>query len=269
MMEVLGFLLSLVVFVFVVWGMFLSIGSKGKRKELNNEILDKLEAETSGGFLFSTIQRYLRFGDLGGHYIGFLKIDSESNLIQVFSVDLPDLLENYDLSSVEPFIIHFDELEEVEVISDGNTLTKTNRGSQAAGAALGTALLGPAGLLVGGLSGSTSAKEKVEQVKIRIRVQNAEKPLHEIVAFNSELKGGMKANSSIVKSALQPVDELVARLKNIIAKNSRDLTPLARSVTEKGSIANELSELHDLLRAGVISKEEFGKLKLKVIEKSA
>ena len=228
-----------------------------------------MENENEGNYTLSSSQRYLTIGDLGGYYISFIKIDSKNNLVHVFTQDLPDLLEDYELSSARSDAIPFSKIEEVEIISNGNTIVKSNRGSQAAGAALGAALLGPAGLIVGGLSGSTTAREKIEQVKVRIRIQDVVKPLYELVVFNSEQKGGVKPDSFLVKSALAPVEELMARLKNIITDETRASKATKQISNKPHSIANELSELHKLLQSGVINELEFSDLKTKLIGKNS
>lgn len=263
-MEFFVLILCLAVLVWAIWGFFWNIERKDARKDLNQKILAKLEKETVGEYSFKSLQRYLTFGDLGGHTIGFVNINSSERYLEVFSADLPDLLEDYDLSKVSSSKFSFDKFEEVEVLNNGNTFTKTNRGSQAAGAAVGAALLGPAGLLVGGLSGSTTGKEKIEQVKIRLRFQDDLAPLQEIVIFNSEIKGGIKADSVIVTSALKPADELVARLKNVLAENARQSDFVSKPASSD-SIASELQKLHELLQSGAISEDEFRAIKQKVI----
>lgn len=70
--------------------------------------------------------------DSGG---GSLSIDPSSNRFAVTLAGMP------------PKVYGFSELASVEVETNGRTLTRTNRGSQVAGAAVGAVLLGPFGLL--------------------------------------------------------------------------------------------------------------------------
>ncbi|MDR2310447.1 MAG: hypothetical protein LBE54_05585 [Brucellaceae bacterium] len=70
--------------------------------------------------------------------------------------------------STQPAIIDFNEIIAVEVVRDNASLTKFNRGSQLTGAAVGGMLLGPAGMLLGGLSGSRREETKVCRLSLKI-----------------------------------------------------------------------------------------------------
>jgi hypothetical protein len=63
-------------------------------------------------------------------------------------------------------------------------MQKTNRGGQAVGAAVGAALLGPAGLLLGGLTGSKQNIEQVDKLSLKIYTNDLINPVHEIVFHN-------------------------------------------------------------------------------------
>ena len=69
-------------------------------------------------------------------------------------------------------IYGYDDLIAVDVRQNRRSIFKTNRGSQVAGAAVGAALFGPAGLLVGGLSGSQRQEEKITELSLRLTVNN-------------------------------------------------------------------------------------------------
>jgi hypothetical protein len=55
-----------------------------------------------------------------------------------------------------------------ELIKDGTTIQKTNRGSQAVGAIAGAALFGPLGAAVGAVTGTKSQVERISSITLRI-----------------------------------------------------------------------------------------------------
>ncbi|WP_265562497.1 hypothetical protein [Sphingomicrobium arenosum] len=116
----------------------------------------------------------------------------------------------------EPRVFDFDQLVAVEVEQNGSTLTKTNRGSQAAGAAIGGALLGPAGLIVGGLSGSSRQVEKVSSLALKIYTNDLMKPVY-TVSFIDLGTASLDANNALLKEHYQNLDEWYGRFRTILA----------------------------------------------------
>lgn len=110
-------------------------------------------------------------------------------------------------------VFNFSDLVAVEVLRNGSSVTKTNRGSQVAGAAVGAVLLGPVGLLLGGLTGSKRNVEKVERLSLKIFTNDLISPTHEIVFF-----GGPKAkpDSPVVKQGAQLLDDWHGRFQTIL-----------------------------------------------------
>lgn len=74
----------------------------------------------------------------------------------------------------------FADIVEAQIIIDGKTITKTSRSSQAVGMAVGAVLGGGLGLLVGGLTGSTSTSKQVNNVSIKLLINDLNAPMHEI-----------------------------------------------------------------------------------------
>ncbi len=77
-----------------------------------------------------------------------------------------------------------------EVFEDGHTVSSTSRMSQLAGVAVGGALLGSAGAIIGGLSGKTKTMGMVNRIELRMAFDNMSAPLHTVVIFNGELSRG-------------------------------------------------------------------------------
>jgi hypothetical protein len=121
----------------------------------------------------------------------------------------------------------FDQLVSVEVQRNGASLQKSNRGSQLMGAAVGGALLGPLGLLLGGLSGSKRSEELVQRLSLKLFTSDLHAPVSEIIFFDSTK--GQKPDSPPVKAAAMLMDEWHARFLTILNGQER-----ARPVPEDG-----------------------------------
>lgn len=120
------------------------------------------------------------------------------------------------LPGQQPKVFHFNQIVSAEVEKNGRSLTKTNRGSQAAGAAVGAILLGPAGLLLGGLTGGKRTKELLKQVSLKIYTNDLITPVTTINFLDSWT--GFKADSLVVKQAAQSADEWYGRLRAILQR---------------------------------------------------
>lgn len=114
---------------------------------------------------------------------------------------------------VKPIITSFSDLIAVEVVRDGGSITRTQRGSQIAGAAIGGALLGPAGLIVGGLSGSTLHQSKISKLSIKLYTNDIISPLQEI--FFLDLSGA-GADAHQIQPILRDLDLWYGRLRAVI-----------------------------------------------------
>jgi hypothetical protein len=117
----------------------------------------------------------------------------------------------------KPSVISFTDLLSVEVFRDDASVTKTNRGSQLAGAAVGGVLLGPAGLLLGGLSGSKRNEAKVKTLSLKLYTNDIVRPVQEIFFFDG---GSVGIDASQLSSQLNDLDQWYGRFKAIIAKRA-------------------------------------------------
>lgn len=121
-------------------------------------------------------------------------------------------------SGKPPEIYNFDQLMAVEVLKDGGAVYKTNRGGQLAGAAVGGVLLGPVGLLLGGLTGSKRVENKVSRLSLKIFTDDLVRPVTEVYFFDHS--GGMSADGIAVKVAMHQLDEWHGRFQTILRKQA-------------------------------------------------
>lgn len=111
----------------------------------------------------------------------------------------------------ETFLVKpFQDVIETQINIDGSTVTKTSRGSQALGLAVGGALGGVAGAVIGGLSGSKESIEKIKSVSIQILVNDLNNPVHEIKL----------SEHTAIQTALDEANQWNSTLKVLIFQNS-------------------------------------------------
>lgn len=113
-----------------------------------------------------------------------------------------------------PIFLPFSAIVGVEVVKDGVSLASTDRGSQVLGAAAGDLLLGPLGLLVGGMTGSTTIRPRITDLALKVTIDDWNHPVHRIGFFHS--RGGVDVHSPKIAPALQQLDKFYANVVNAI-----------------------------------------------------
>lgn len=88
-----------------------------------------------------------------------------------------------------------------EIFVDGETITKTARGSQLGGALIGGLALGGVGAIIGGLSGKKRSSKKIKRIDLRIAVNDTKNPLHDINFMDVEGKKDGKVYQSAMDQA--------------------------------------------------------------------
>jgi hypothetical protein len=114
--------------------------------------------------------------------------------------------------------LDFDDIIGAELVSNGETLIKTNRGSQIAGATVGGLLFGATGALVGGLTGSQRMQEKIRKLSIKLYTTDLHRPVREVVAYEGHL-----ISAYLHEFRMEKLDNWYGRLQVIV--HSRDLGP--------------------------------------------
>jgi hypothetical protein len=149
-----------------------------------------------------------------------------------------------------------------EVSEDGETVTRSVRSSQVAGALVGGVLLGGAGVLIGALSGKKRTQSKVSAITLRVTVNDTRDPLQEVTFLSTEASRGgvLYKNASALALRWQAlIDILMKRADGSIATPAT----IAPQLTPK--IERQLKILTDMRAAGVLNEEQFAEQRTKLL----
>ena len=172
---------------------------------------------------------------------------------------------------------HFSQIIKADVLKDGITIGTTNRGSQAAGAAIGALAFGGVGAIIGGLSGSTRSVENTKRISINIVVDDLDHPNHKIVFFTARGDGKSRKSLAFLEASKAVADFAAfinAAIRNSQASEQADKAEKIEvkkpSVSPKPlwpdkDVGTKLRQLRSLLDDGSISAKEFDLLKTHVM----
>ncbi|QSA98812.1 DnaJ domain-containing protein [Methylococcus sp. EFPC2] len=165
-------------------------------------------------------------------------------------------------------VIQADDVLSSELMEDGVTTTKTDRASQLGGALAGSLLLGGVGAVIGGLSGATQTSDRTSRLVLRLTINNVQKPFHEIVFFKSE-KPVEKRTDASYQAAIQSAARWQAIIEIMLKRSAKQEESNNRTISATTLLPNScsterLEKLVDLLESGLITNEEFLKLKTRL-----
>ena len=236
---------------------------KNKKKEIDKKRQSKTRTDTYNKYnfketniIYSDDRRYL------------ISIDENSKQICL-------------LTSPPARIYNFKDIMKSEIVENGKTIVETSRGSQVLGAAVGGALLGGAGLIVGGLSGKKTQKSTIDKIDLVITVSDKSRPIYVLHILKE--KSGSKYEDkfelarkwhSIISIIIKEAEEAEATRKtnvqNIANAFQKAKAPKGEKAKNEGNenlyVADEIRKLKALKDEGILTEEEFTVKKTKLLE---
>lgn len=178
-------------------------------------------------------------------------------------------------SVVKQRILGYQDILRVEIVEDGEAVTRTNRASQAGGALIGGLALGGVGMIIGGLSGTTSTATKLKSVALRVLVHDKANPNFELFIFRED--SAQKRDGILLQEPLANARRwhgiLEILIKEADGHDSKEGAALS-APSQSGSIGlpagerdivGELQRLATMHQAGQLTDDEFASMKQKLI----
>lgn len=165
----------------------------------------------------------------------------------------------------DPVEVPWSDICGVEIERNGEALTITNRGSQIMGGAVGALLLGPMGLLLGGLTGSKRNEQRVNDLSLKVLIDDQHSPVHRVQFFTQSGKGA-KPDSAILQEPAKQIEKFHALLTNAIRTTDNErLEGREGPQIEARSAEERIGDLWKLKQSGALSDEEFASAKGRVL----
>lgn len=163
-------------------------------------------------------------------------------------------------------VFSYDDIISVELQESGNTVSKKSTTRTIGGAVLGGILAAGAGAIVGGLSGLSTERRKVCSIIVKVTLRDVADPTVNIVCFeNNKLPPYSDDEGMLLfyAPALEIVDTLNVII-DLVDKRSNP-QPASTAPVALNNISDEITKLHSMLKEGIITEEEFVKMKERLI----
>ena len=179
-----------------------------------------------------------------------LSIDNTNNKICIANTTTTKLYDYSDLLAAE-------------LIKDGESITKSERGSQVVGAVIGGILLGGAGAVIGGLSGKKTTTEVINSLELKLTFSNS--------TYGERFTFFRKTNKNDdTKSYIYKANRWMDLMNTIILKTEKENHENSHKKIDPApsnsfSIADEITKLKTLKDDGIITNAEFDAQKSKLL----
>jgi hypothetical protein len=159
-----------------------------------------------------------------------------------------------------------------EIVEDGETVTITSRSTSISGAIIGGAIAGETGAIIGGLSGKTrsTTETKIHKIDLKIVVNNTKLP-NKIINFLTGKPDlvyenvGVKKDSPEYKEAIKYVNHWHSLFGLLIKQEQTMQFEKKIEMNNYLSVAEEIKNLSELLKQGLLTQDEFDSQKHKLL----
>ena len=191
-----------------------------------------------------------------------IAIDEVKKKVCIWAIQKPIVKSSGSKFSVS--IYDYSDILSVDIIKGSRTVTSTSRKSQVGGALLGGLLAGGVGAVIGGLSGSTTTKEGVNPVDLRIIVNDFNNPYHKINFYTPGLTEGDGLPMQYIDNTAMPECNRWYSILSILIRESDEMDN--KKTSNSTSLTEELLGLNELKKQGILTQDEFEKQKSKILK---
>ena len=180
------------------------------------------------------------------------------------------------INNISNKLIPFDKIISVELLEDNTILSSKSLLRTVGGGIIGGAIAGGTGAIVGGLSGSNKHEKKVSSVQVKLKLRDISNSSLVIDCFDSktmttEGKTSIKPTSMegyIYKQGLEHATKICDIVSVIIDEVDHQSNNMHIETLNSTSAIDDLEKLVALKEKGVLTDEEFKKMKNSILSPS-
>lgn len=195
-----------------------------------------------------------------------IAVDEQNNTVCLLTGEAP---------FVKNKVIQYKDILESEILEDGESLTKTSRGSQLGGVLLGGLVLGGVGAIIGGLSGKKTNIDTIKRIDLKIVINDINEPIFFLNLLNVSnvlsTDEGYKKSDNKYQIAIQEARKWNSIISILIKKADEEDKKKEETLNNVSnnslSISDEIRKLKLLLDDGLLTNEEFEIQKSKLLNK--
>ena len=242
-----GVLIVILIVAIIVIGLLITISNQKDRQRQLDSALESTENFSTSFTVKNYDSRYM-----------FCVDDNKRKILCIIAND--DTNHLFD----------FENVISVEIIEDCNTTYSKSSARTIGGSVIGGIIGGGAGAIIGGLSGNNKGKKKVKEITVKILLRNYPSSTIYLECLRNQ-QTEWDTDGNVYKNAKKEATKILDKLSVIIDLIDREEKSKQNTLAEipsssTNSIADELEKIYSLKEKGIISVEEYDKLKTKLLQ---